>query len=63
MDECAVNEYGTPQGGIISPPLANAYLDIMDEWVANKWEIKNTRRTYRTEGTKRKSLYQTSLAP
>ena len=63
MDECAVNEYGTQQGGIISPLLANAYLDIMDEWVAKQWERKNTRRTYRTEGTKRKSLYQTSLAP
>lgn len=36
---------------------------IMDEWVAKRWEKKKTQRTYRIEGTKRKSLYQTSLAP
>ncbi len=46
MDECEVNEEGTPQGGLISPLLANIYLDMMDEWIAKQWESKKTRITY-----------------
>ena len=46
MGECTVNEEGTPQGGLISPLLANVCLDIMDEWISKQWENKNTRHLY-----------------
>lgn len=36
MDECEVNAEETPQGGLISPLLANVYLDIMDEWITKQ---------------------------
>ncbi len=29
---------GTPQGGIISPLLANIMLNELDHWVENNWE-------------------------
>jgi len=33
-----VTEEGTPQGGIVSPLLANIYLNELDRFVAAKWE-------------------------
>ncbi|MHB8061761.1 MAG: group II intron reverse transcriptase/maturase [Ruminiclostridium sp.] len=37
---------GTPQGGILSPLLANVVLNEMDWWIASQWEFTKTRHAF-----------------
>jgi len=64
MDVCEVNEDGTQQGGLISPLLANVYLDIMDEWLTAQWENKRTHFKYSYSSGKISALRKrTALTP
>ena len=52
-------EKGTPQGGILSPLLANIVLNELDWWIASQWEEMPTKSEFKTknnaQGTKIKS--------
>ncbi|MED4285639.1 group II intron reverse transcriptase/maturase [Priestia megaterium] len=48
LNEIARNELGTPQGGIISPLLANVYLHSFDQWISREYEEKNFKREFST---------------
>jgi len=52
---------GTPQGGIISPLLANIALNEYDQWVNSQWDEMNTKVKYSNYGNKARALKDSNL--
>ncbi|PEA02023.1 group II intron reverse transcriptase/maturase [Bacillus cereus] len=60
MHENTKTTLGTPQGGIISPILANIYLHDFDMWVYNQWQNKKTRKDYANKHSRTTTLKRTT---
>lgn len=52
---------GTPQGGILSPLLANVVLNELDWWIASQWDEAKTQFPYKQKGNMHVALRNTNL--
>ncbi len=56
-----ISKMGTPQGGILSPLLANVVLNELDWWISNQWETMTTKYKYSNDGNTHVALKKTEL--
>ncbi len=60
IEGVGIPEKGTPQGGILSPLLANINLNELDHWVASQWQNIPTKHQY-TQLHKYQAIRKTKL--
>lgn len=56
-----ITDKGVPQGGILSPLLANIVLNEFDHWITKQWEEMHTKQEFKTSSHKYYTLRKTKL--